>query len=74
MKNTVDMNSELRRKSYTQIKALLNEGKQLWVRLGKAGTDSERVAQVVDATPAWGLAKLHVRDRHIEFIGTWELK
>jgi len=67
------MNSELKRKSYTQIKALLDEGKQLWVSLG-VGTDSERVAQVVGAIPAWGLANLRVRDRHVEFIGTWELR
>lgn len=70
------MNSELQRKSYTQIKALLDEGKHLWVTLGVMGTDSERQATVVGAIPAWGLANLHVRDPHghVEFVGTWELK
>jgi len=52
---------------------MLDEGKQLWVTLG-VGTDAERVAQVVSAIPAWGLANLYVKDRHVEFIGTWQLK
>lgn len=70
------MNSELKRKNYTQIKALLDRGADLRVTLGKVGTDSEREAQVVGAIPKWGLAMLHVYDpnHHVEFIGTWELK
>ena len=67
------MNSELKHKSYTEIKAMLDKGEKLWVTLG-VGTDAERVAQVVSAIPAWGLANLHVKDRHVEFIGTWQLK
>jgi hypothetical protein len=67
------MNSELKRKSYLQIKAMLDAGQHVWITLG-VGTDSERVAQVVGATSAWGLANLHVRDQHVELIGTWELR
>lgn len=70
------MNSELKRKSYLQVKAMLDAGQHVWVTLGKVGTDSERQAVVTSCIPSWGLANLYVRDPHghVEFIGTWELK